>query len=102
MPYEVIGKFILLGLCSLATIFTLLTISRKKKKFQIFPDQIKKDFYKMVRNMSIASIVSAFLITGACFIFDSNLMYILLVVSLFLSVSSLYSLYDEFNELDSE
>lgn len=100
MPYDVIGKFMLLGLCSLATIFTLLTISKKKKHFQIFPDQIKKDFYKMVRMMSILSIVSAFLIIGACFIFSSNLMYILLVISLFLSASSLYALYDEFNELD--
>ncbi|WPS85377.1 hypothetical protein SMD22_01745 (plasmid) [Brevibacillus halotolerans] len=102
MTYDLIGKIILLTLSSFSVIYSLLVIAKKKKHFQIFPESIRKDFYKMIRNMSIANCIATVLIIVGLFFFSTNSVYFLLVISMFLSVGSLYSVYDEFGELDEK
>lgn len=100
MPYETIGKLILFSLCGFSVIYSSLTIHKKKKHFQIFPDSLKKDYYKTIRMMSLANILSAVLILVAGYLFASNFTYILLVISMFLSVGALYGVYEELGDLD--
>jgi hypothetical protein len=100
MPYELIGKIILLILSSLSVIFSLLVIAKKKKHFQIFPDDIKKDYYKTVRNMSIANGIASLLIILSLVFYQTNFVYFILVISMAISIGALYSIYDEFGEFD--
>ncbi|MGW8416472.1 hypothetical protein ACWGKP_20935 [Brevibacillus sp. NPDC055896] len=98
MPYDLIGKILLLALSSFSVIFSLLTIAKKKKHFQIFPESIRKEYYKIVRNMTIANSISAILIIAGLYWFSTNFVYLLLIISMFLSVASIHSVYDEFGE----
>lgn len=102
MPYEFYGKLFLLVLSSFCAIFSLLTIAKKKKGFQIFPDSTKKQFYKMVRWMTIANVLSAMLIVLSIYLLETNYAFLTLIVSMFLSVGALYAVYDEFGELNGE
>lgn len=101
MP-DMVVKILLLLFCSGITIYTLLKASSKKKSFQEYPDQIKKEFYRMMRLTWVLGAVSAILILASVFLFfDSNLAYVLLSIAMFFGISSLHY-YLEFNELESQ
>lgn len=91
-------KGILILLAVSIVIFSLATIGKKKEHFQIFPDSIKKDYFKMARIMTILNILSVLLIFASLAIINSNFSYIVIVSSMFLSSTALYSFYEEFSD----
>jgi hypothetical protein len=102
LPYEITGKIVLMAVCTILVAVSLLSIGKKKKEFRIYPDSIKKDFYKVVRIGTIANAVSALLIIATCAVIEKNYAYLILLVSLFISVGALYSVYEQIGDIHDE
>jgi len=95
-------KLVLIFLAGGLTIFSLLAVNKKKKHFQIYPDSIKKDFYKSVRTMTIMNVIGAVFILTSCLFLNTHLFFVFLFLSAFLSIGALYALYDEFDEFNDD
>lgn len=99
---SMIIKLVLVFIAGGLIMYSLLAVNKKKKHFQIYPDSIKKDFYKSVRMMTILNVIASVLILVSCLFLYTNLFYVFLFLSAFLSIGALYALYDEFDEFNDD
>lgn len=94
--------FLLRSLCVLVAtilvIIALVKLGKRKKHFQIFPDSIKREYFKEARLMTFLNIESVAFIFISCFLFNSPLFYILILLSIFLTIHSLINIDENFND----
>lgn len=95
-------RFSAILFASAFTIYSLLSINKKKKHFQIFPDDLKKQLYQKVRIMTFLNVLGVFSILGSCLLIQSPLFFVFIILAIFISTGSLYTLYDEFEDKQDE
>lgn len=95
-------KIFSIFLSAVLSIVALVKLGKKKEHFQIYPDSIKKEFLKETRFMTILNILSVAFIFISFFLIQSNLFFILVLTSMFLSANSLYQLYEEFGDFEDK
>lgn len=99
MNLILILKGVSLLVSTVLVIIALVRLSKKKEHFQIFPDSIKKEYFKEVKLMTIMNIFSVVLILISFTLIKTNLFFIVSLVSMFLSINSILQLHEDFDEI---
>ncbi|PLS19664.1 hypothetical protein CVD28_04405 [Bacillus sp. M6-12] len=102
MDIMLIVKWLVLFLSTVSAVVALVRLGKKKTHFQIFPDSIKKEYFKEVRTMTILNILAVVLIFVAFLFIHSNFFFIIIIASMFLSINSLIQLYEDFGDLKDD
>jgi UDP-N-acetylmuramyl pentapeptide phosphotransferase/UDP-N-acetylglucosamine-1-phosphate transferase len=89
-------------LSTILAVVALIRLAKKKTHFQIFPDSIKKEYFKEVRTMTILNILAVLLIFVAFAVIQKSYFFIIIIASMFLSINSLIQLYEDFGDFKDE
>lgn len=93
-------KMILFVVSTLITVYSLMLINKTKKHFQIFPDNLKKEYYKSLKSMTLLSFTSVIFVVTSFICLASSNFFILSGVSIFLSLCSISSTMDQIEGLE--
>lgn len=83
-------------------VIALVKLGKQKAHFQIYPDSIKKEYFKEVRMMTILNIVSVALIFSSFFTFDTNFFFIITLTSMFVTMNTLIQLSEDFGDFKDD
>lgn len=92
-------KILLFVLLLIQTVGTLFYIHKEKKKFQVYPDVIKKDLYRSVRTSTILSTTAAALCFVCLSLLKSDLFFVFVFLCFFLNLSSVFLLVENEKEI---
>ncbi|WCK56952.1 hypothetical protein PP175_27565 (plasmid) [Aneurinibacillus sp. Ricciae_BoGa-3] len=102
MSILLIVKGILIVIATVLAIISLVRLSKKKKHFQIFPESIKKEYFKEARMMTILNLLSVAFIFVSFFLIHNNMFFLPVTLSLFLSLNALFAQEEDFGDLNND
>lgn len=102
MSTLLIFKSAILLVATVMTVIALVKLGKQKAHFQIYPDAIKKEYFKEVRIMTVLNIVSVVLIFSSFFTFETNFYFIIILTSMFLTVNTLIQLSEDFGDFKND
>lgn len=102
MSTLLIIKSVVMLIATIMTVVALVKLGKQKAHFQIYPDSIKKDYFKEVRTMTVLNILSVLLIFLSFFTFETNFFFIIILTSMFLTINTLIQLSEDFGEFKDD
>lgn len=97
-----IFKYLFLVFETILVLWSLLQVNKKKKYLQMFPDGFKEQYYKATKIMTLLNLIAVFFVLFSYLLIFTNYFFILSILSMFLSSHTILSIFEEFEDLESD